>query len=93
MYARYVDCQTPAAISQVILQVLLQEDLDNLMAAGLGAAPGILFAQGVPADPTPDPNSFDRKVCSFILFEIGFCRDLGCHEKVTEKTEKYYPLF
>ena len=25
-------------------------------------------------------DSFNRKVCSLILFEIGFCRDLGCHK-------------
>jgi len=62
------------------------------MAAGLGSAPDIIYARGVPADPTPDLNSFDRKDCSLILFEIGFCRDLGCHDKLTKKTEKYPPL-
>jgi hypothetical protein len=41
--------------------VLPQEDLDNLMAIGAGAAPDIVYAPGVPADPTPDPDSFDRK--------------------------------
>ena len=34
----------------------------------------------------------DRKDCSLVLFEIGFCRDLGCHEKLAEKTDKYQPL-
>ncbi len=72
--------------------VLPQEDLDSLRAARAGAAPDIIYARGVPLDPTPDPDSFDRKNCSFVLFEIGFSRDLGLHDKRTQKTEKYYPL-
>ncbi len=27
-----------------------------------------------------------------IIIEIGLCRDLGCHIKFDEKTEKYSPL-
>ena len=69
---------------------LPQEDLDSLMAAGAGAAPDIVYARGVPADPSSD--AFNKKDCSLILFEVGFCRDLGCHEKYTQKTEKYLPL-
>ncbi len=46
----------------------------------------------MPANPTPDPETFNRKDCSLILFEIGFCRVLGCHDKLTKKTEKYHPL-
>ncbi len=72
--------------------VLPQEDLDNLMAAGAGATPYIIYAPGVPADPTTDPDSFDRKDCSLVLFEIDFGSDLGCHDKITVKTDKYYPL-
>ena len=33
--------------------VLPKEDLDSLMAAGAGVAPDIIYAQGVPADPSP----------------------------------------
>ena len=51
--------------------VLPQEDLDNLMAAGAGTAPDIIYARGVAADPAPDIDSFNRKDCSLILFEIG----------------------
>jgi hypothetical protein len=29
---------------------------------------------------------------SLVLFEIGFCRDLGLRDKRTKKTEKYHPL-
>ena len=69
-----------------------QEDLDSLRAAGAGAAPCIIYARGVPADPSPDHASFDRKNCFLILFEIGLCSDLGLHEKRSMKTEKYHPL-
>ena len=62
------------------------------MVAGAGAAPDIIYAIGVPADSTSDFDSFDRKDCSLILFEIGFCRDLGLHDKRTKKTEKYHLL-
>jgi hypothetical protein len=67
-----------------------QEDLDTLMAAGAGAAPDIVYARGVTADPSSD--AFNKKDCSLILFEVGFCRDLGCYEKYTQKTDKYLPL-
>jgi hypothetical protein len=76
---------------------LPQEDLDSLMAAGAGVAPDIVYARGVPTDPSSntdafDINAFNRKDCSLIIFEVGFCRDLGCHQKYTEKTNKYLPL-
>jgi hypothetical protein len=76
----------------IMAWVLPQEDLGNLMATGAGAAPDIFYARGVPADPSPDNESFNRKVCFLILFHIGFCRDLGCYKKLMEKTEKYSPL-
>ncbi len=63
------------------------------MAAGAGATPDIIYARGVPVDPSPDPTSFDRKDCALILFEIGLCRDLGCQGRLTKKIEKYNPLF
>jgi hypothetical protein len=53
------------------------------------------FTQGVsPIPPTPasQPRT-DKKLCTFILLEVIFCRDLGCDKKHNEKTEKYYPLF
>jgi hypothetical protein len=31
------------------------------MAAGAGAAPDIIYARGVTADPSPEINSFNRK--------------------------------
>jgi hypothetical protein len=71
---------------------LPQEDIDNLMAAGARAAPDIIYARGMPADPSLDFDTFKRKDCTLILFEVGFCRDLGCHQKYTEKTVRYLPL-
>jgi hypothetical protein len=59
------------------------------MAAGARAAPDIVYARGVPADPAPEIDSFNRKNCSLILFEISFCRDLGCHKKLKKKITKY----
>ena len=72
--------------------LLPQEDLDSLIAAGVGAAPtSSMPDQGVPVDPSPEIDSFNRKDCSLILFEIGFCRDLGCHKKLRKKTNKCNP--
>jgi hypothetical protein len=71
---------------------LPQEDLDNLMATRARAFPDVVYARGVPADPSPDIDAFNRKGCSLILIEVGFCRDLGYHLKYTEKTDKHLPL-
>jgi hypothetical protein len=58
------------------------------MAAGVGAAPDIIYARGVPADPSLDFNALNRMDCTLVLFEVGFCKDLDCHQKYTEKTDK-----
>jgi hypothetical protein len=71
---------------------LPQEDLDSLIAAGAGAAPDIVYARGMPNNASSDFNAFNRKDCTLLLFEVGFCRDLGCHEKYKQKTDKYLPL-
>ena len=42
------------------------------MAAGAGVAPDIIYARGVPAERSPEIDSFNRKDCSLILSEIGF---------------------
>ena len=71
---------------------LPQDEIDGLMAAGAGAAPDIIYARGVPADLPLDIDAFNKKDCTLILFEVGFCRDLGCHQKYAEKTDKYLSL-
>ena len=67
--------------------------LNALIASGHGAAPDLIYARGIPDNPRPAPGSFDPiKSCTLLLVEIGFCRDLGCREKLEEKTRKYQPL-
>ncbi len=61
-------------------------------AAGHGTSPNLIYARGIPETPSPDSTSFDRKECTLIIFEIGFCKDLGCDVKSDKKTEKYSPL-
>jgi hypothetical protein len=63
-----------------------------LFEAGHGTAPDLIYARGVADFSSPDPISFDRKQCTLIIIEIGFCRDVGCVEKLEEKTSKYAPL-
>ena len=60
-----------------------------LFEAGHGTAPDFIYARGVPDSPSSDPTSFDRKQCTLMIIEIGFCRDLCCVEKLEEKTSKY----
>jgi len=33
----------------------------------------------------------NRKDCSLILFEIGFCMDLGCYKKLKKKPTNTTP--
>ncbi len=63
-----------------------------LFEAGHGTAPDLIYARGGPDSPDLDPNAFDRKQCSLIIIEVGFCRDFGCVEKLEEKASKYAPL-
>ncbi len=51
-----------------------------------------LYARGVPDTPSSDPTSFNKKLCSLIIVEIGFCRDLGCEDKLEANITKYTPL-
>jgi hypothetical protein len=81
-----------AAFPYIPAWALLQEDLDSLMAAGVRAAPDIIYARRVQVEPTHDPDPFDRKECFLILFEISVCKDLGCQEKLAKKAKKYHPL-
>ena len=63
-----------------------------LFDAGHGTTPDLIYAREVPDTPSPDPTSFDKKQCTLIIAEIGFCKDLGCDTKLDKKTEKYSPL-
>jgi len=63
-----------------------------LFEAGHGTTPFLIYARGVPDTPSPGPTSFDKKQCTLIIVEIGFCRDLGCDLNLEKKTWKYSPL-
>ena len=50
-----------------------------------------IYARGVLDTPDPGLATFDKKLCTLILLEIRFYRDIGCDKKQTEKTAKYPP--
>ena len=56
--------------------VLSLEEIQELYTADHGTAPDLIYARGVPDSPSPDPTSFNKKLCTLIIVEIGFCRDL-----------------
>jgi hypothetical protein len=62
-----------------------------LFEAGHGITPDLIYARGVQDTTSPDTTSFNKKQCTPILVEIGFCRDLGCDIQFDEKTEKSPP--
>ncbi len=62
------------------------------MARTSRVSPDIIYARGVPADPSPDIDSFKRKDLFLILSEIGFRMDLGCHKKLKKKNREVQPL-
>jgi hypothetical protein len=72
--------------------ILPHETQEALFKEGHGTAPDLIYARGVPDSPSPDPSTFDRKQCILIIFEVGFCQDLGCPMRLQEKTAKYAPL-
>ena len=53
--------------------------------------PDLIYARGVPDTPDPGQTNLDRKLCTLVLIETGFSRDIGCDKKHVEKTEKYSP--
>ncbi len=52
----------------------------------------LIYARGVPEAPSPDPTTFNKRLCTLNIIEVGFCRDLGCDTKLDAKTAKYAPL-
>jgi len=86
------DAECTASPSRIPDWVISHEETQMMFEAGHGTAPDLIYARGVPDTPSPDPTSFDRKQCTLIIVEIGFCRDLGCDTKFDKKTDKYSPL-
>jgi hypothetical protein len=65
---------------------------DRLRAAKCGVTPDLVFGMGVPDVFDPSAAVFDKKRCTLVLIEVGFCADLRCHIKHQEKLDKYTPL-
>ena len=72
--------------------VLPASELQALIDAGKCAAQDLIYARGVPSFPAPHLSQFQRSECTLLLIKVGFCRDLGCTEKCSEKQTKYAPL-
>ena len=85
------DSRCTAAPRRIPKWVLSLEEVQELYSAGHGKAPELIYAREVPDFPHPDPTSFNTKLCTLIVVEIGFCRDLGCDSKLEAKTKKYTP--
>ena len=86
------DAECTAAPSRIPPWVLLVEETQAIFEGGHDTAPDLICAKGGPATPDPGLTNFDKKLCSLILIEVGFSRDLGCDKKHEEKTEKYSSL-
>jgi hypothetical protein len=72
--------------------VLPHEDSDALRSLAQGVTPDLVYGVGVPDVLDPSLAAFDRKACSLILIEVGFCADLRCQVKFQGKLDKYTPL-
>ena len=86
------DAECTAAPRRIPEWILSHEEIQELYAAGHGTSPDLIYARGVPDSPSPDPTTFNKKLCTLIIIEIGFCRDLGCDTKLEAKTANYAPL-
>jgi hypothetical protein len=68
------------------------EEIQALFEGGHGTAPDLIYTKGAPDTPSPGQASFDKKLCTRILIDSWFSRDLGCDKKNAEKTDKYSPF-
>ena len=86
----------PSYIPEWVLPAAELQALNALIDAGKGAAPDLIYASagGRPVVPrtTLILGQFQRSECTLLLIEVGFCRDLGCTEKRSEKQTNYAPL-
>jgi hypothetical protein len=72
--------------------VLSQAAFDRLRQHNHGVTPDILYARGIPNSTSIDLSQIDKKGCSLLLVEVGFCSDLNLRAKLELKTQKYQPL-
>ncbi len=68
--------------------ILSPGETQILLKAGHGTTLELIYARGVPDAPSLDLTSFDRKQCTLIIVEIGFCMDLDCDIKFDKKTDE-----
>jgi hypothetical protein len=90
--ASYYDAECTAAPSHIPPWVLPAKGTQALFGVGHGIAPDLIYVRGVPDTPDPGLTNFDNTLCSLLVIEIGFSRDLGCDKKHAEKTDKYSSL-
>ena len=86
------DAECTAAPRRIHEWILSHEEIQKLYAVGHGTAPDRIYARGVPYSPSPDPTTFNKRLCTLIIIEVGFCRAFGCDTKLEAKTTKYAPL-
>ena len=71
-------CQLPKVFSHDELKVLIIKE-------GLGVAPDLIYAQGIPEKFSQDAIPINKKTCTLLIEEVRFCKDLGCSEKIHGK--------
>ena len=86
------DEEFTAAPSRIPDWVLPHAKTQMMFKAGHGTTPNLTYARGVPNTPSFDPTFFDKKKCTLILVEIGFCTDLGCDTKFDKIPRNTPPL-
>ncbi len=86
------DAESTFAPTRIPPWVPPAEETHALFEASHGTAPDLIYARGILDTPHPDQTNTDKKLCTLILLEVRFCRDLGCYKRHNEKTEKYSPL-
>ncbi len=70
------DVECTAAPSRIPSWNLPTEETQALFEGGHGTPPDLIYAIGVPDTPNPGFTNVDKKLCTLILIEIGFSRDL-----------------
>ncbi len=86
------DAECTGAPRRIPEWILSHVKFQDLYASGHETTPDLIYARGVLDSPSPDPTTFNTRLCTLIIVEVGFCRDLGCEDKLEAKTNKYIPL-
>ena len=76
--------QCPQNPRFILPWILPQEDTQLLLDTGLGGAPDLIYARGIPASINPETTPFDKTKCSLVVVEVGFYQDWSYHKKIQE---------